>query len=309
MKPQELLSEPMVLTDAGVETVLVFQKGVDLPAFAAFPLVEQDEGRAHLTSYTQDFVELADRHDASLILETPTWRANPDWGAELGYTRDDLRRVTHESVKMTQDARDARTSSATTLISGAIGPRGDGYVPGKTMSAQEAADFHSQQIGDFVDAGVDLVTSFTFTYPEEGIGVATAAAERGVPAVIGFTVETDGQLPNGVSLGEAIAAVDEAAGSSVAWYMINCAHPDHITAGLPTSDEPWMARIGALRANASRQSHAELDEAEVLDDGNPTELGSQYVELRHRFPNLRVVGGCCGTDIRHVEAVAEAWTL
>jgi homocysteine S-methyltransferase len=177
------------------------------------------------------------------------------------------------------------------------------------MSGPEAAAYHGQQIGDMADAGVDLVTSFTFSYVEEGIGVAAAAAERGVPAVVGFTVETDGRLPSGTPLGEAIEQVDEATGSSVAWFMVNCAHPDHIGAGLPGSDESWLGRVGALRANASRQSHAELDEAEELDAGDPAELGSGYASLRSRFPGLRVVGGCCGTDIRHVSAIADAWTM
>ena len=258
----DLLSEPIVITDAGIETVLVFQRGIDLPAFASFPLIDQEDGRTHLKSYLEDFVALADRHEASLILETPTWRANPDWGAELGYSRDDLRRVSHESVAMAEQLRASRSTDTKTLISGAVGPRGDGYIPGKTMSGHEAAEYHSQQIGDLADAGVDLVTSFTFSYVEEGIGVAAAAAERGIPAVIGFTVETDGRLASGTPLSEAIARVDSETGSSVAWYMINCAHPDHIRAGLPVGEEAWLGRVGALRANASRMTHAELDEAE-----------------------------------------------
>ncbi|MFL6179005.1 MAG: homocysteine S-methyltransferase family protein [Actinomycetes bacterium] len=304
----ELLSDDLVITDAGIETVLVFERGVDLPAFAAFPLLDDDSGRRHLTEYMNDFRALADQHNAGLIIETPTWRANPDWGAELGYSRDDLRRIAHDSVQMADQARSTRTGSGGTLISGCIGPRGDGYVPGKTMSSQEAADYHGQQIGDFADAGVDLVTSFTYSYVEEGIGVAAAAAERGVPAVIGFTVETDGRLPSGTPLGEAIQRVDEATGSSVAWYMVNCAHPEHIASGLPGSDESWLDRVGALRANASRLSHAELDEAEELDAGDPAELATGYSGLRSRFPGLRVVGGCCGTDIRHVTAIADAWS-
>jgi homocysteine S-methyltransferase len=304
-----LLSDDLVITDAGIETVLVFQRGVDLPAFAAFPLIDDEAGRRHLSEYISDFVSLADRHNAGLILETPTWRANPDWGAELGYSRDDLRRVAHESFEMADQTRASRQGSGGSLVSGCIGPRGDGYVPGETMSSEQAAAYHGQQIGDLADAGVDLVTSFTFSYVEEGIGVAAAAAERGVPAVVGFTVETDGRLPSGTPLGEAIQQVDEATDSSVAWFMVNCAHPDHIAAGLPGSGEPWLGRVGAVRANASRLSHAELDEAEELDDGNPAELSVGYTDLRSRFPGLRVVGGCCGTDIRHVSAIADAWTI
>jgi homocysteine S-methyltransferase len=303
----DLLSEDLVLTDAGIETVLLFERGLDLPSFAAFPLIDHESGRAHLTDYISDFVALADQHDAALVLETPTWRANPDWGAQLGYSRDDLRRVAHDSVQLAEQTRSSRRGRRPTLISGCVGPRGDGYVPGNTMSTHEAAAYHSLQVGDLADAGVDLVTSFTFSYVEEGIGFATAAAERGVPSVVGFTVETDGRLPTGMPLGEAIESVDAATGSAVAWFMLNCAHPDHIAAGLPDSSEPWVKRVGALRANASRLSHAELDEAEELDPGDPEELGQSYTKLRTQLPGLRVLGGCCGTNITHMTAIADAW--
>jgi homocysteine S-methyltransferase len=302
-----LIPDEMVITDAGLETVLVFLRGIDLPAFAAFPLLDDADGRRVITDYVGDFVALADQHDAGLILETPTWRANLDWGAQLGYSQDDLRRIAHESVTLADQARTSRQGSGRTLVSGCIGPRGDGYVPGTTMSALEAAEYHRHQVNDFTDAGVDLVTSFTLSYVEEGVGVAAAAAERGVPAVVGFTVETDGRLPSGTPLGEAIEQVDEATGSSVAWFMVNCAHPEHIAAGQPGASEPWQVRVGALRANASRQSHAELDEAEELDAGDPDELAGGYLDLREQFPDIRVVGGCCGTDIRHVSAIANTW--
>jgi S-methylmethionine-dependent homocysteine/selenocysteine methylase len=306
--PSDLLSDDFMITDAGIETVLLFQRGIDLPSFAAFPLLDTEDGRRALAEYIGDFVSLADRHGAGLVLETPTWRANPDWGAALGYSRDDLRRVAHESVQAADATRSTRTGSGRTLISGCVGPRGDGYVPGEVMSAHEAAAYHSQQIGDMADAGADLVTSFTFSYLEEGVGFAAAAAERGIPAVVGFTVETDGRLPTGMPLGEAIESVDAATGSSVAWYMVNCAHPDHVAADLPDGSESWAGRVGALRSNASRLSHAELDEAEELDDGDPSELAQGAMSLRTAFPNLQIVGGCCGTDIRHVTAMAEAWT-
>jgi homocysteine S-methyltransferase len=307
--PTDLLSDALVITDAGIETVLLFERGVDLPAFAAFPLLEDDNGRRHLAEYIADFVALADAYDSGLILETPTWRANPDWGAELGYSRDDLRRVAHESVEAAEQTRASRRGSGRTLISGCVGPRGDGYVPGGTMTAREAASYHSQQVGDLADAGADLVTSFTFSYLEEGVGFAAAAAERGIPAVVGFTVETDGRLASGMPLGEAIESVDAATGNSVAWYMVNCAYPDHIAAGLDGDPGPWAKRVVALRSNASRLSHAELDDAEELDAGNPTELAVDALALRAAFPNLRVVGGCCGTNISHVTALAEVWNL
>jgi homocysteine S-methyltransferase len=176
------------------------------------------------------------------------------------------------------------------------------------MTAEQATDYHAVQVGMLADSGADLVTSFTLTYADEGIGVAAAAAARGIPSVVGFTVETDGRLPSGQPLGEAIDEVDAATGAAPAWFMVNCAHPDHILAGLPDQPQPWAARVGALRANGSRMSHAELDAAETLDDGDPADLAEGYVRLRDLLPAVRVIGGCCGTDVRHVAEVAKAWS-
>lgn len=304
----DLIPDDLMLSDGGLETVLVFEDGMDLPAFAAFPLLDTDEGKERLRRYYREYMALATKADAGYIMETPTWRANPDWGAQLGYSRDDLRRIAHSAVELGQGLRHEWQATGRFLVSGCIGPRGDGYVAGKQMSAPEAADYHRQQVGDLAEAGADLVTALTLTYAEEGVGVAAAAAESGVPSVIGFTVETDGRLPSGASLGEAIERVDAATGSAPAWYLVNCAHPEHVLPGLPGHDQPWLSRIGALRANASRMSHAELDAMEVLDDGDPRDFADGYVSLRRRLPAIHVIGGCCGTDARHVAAASEAWT-
>ena len=290
----------LMLTDAGLETVLVFHDGIDLPAFAAFPLLDSADGRAALSRYVQPFVQLAGSRDLGLILETPTWRANRDWGRTLGYSDEDLRRVQHDAVAFVRDAADG----SEVMVSGCIGPRGDGYVPGSMMTADAAAEYHHAQVRDLAEAGATLVTSFTLSYADEGVGFAAAASDVGIPAVVGFTVEQDGRLASGETLAEAVERVDDATDRYPSWFMVNCAHPDHIAPGL--GDGPWRERVGAVRANASRLSHAELDEATELDPGDPAELAAGYATLRGSLPGLRVVGGCCGTDIRHVAAMADA---
>ncbi len=306
-KLSDITSDDVLLTDGGLETVLVFHEGIDLPAFAAFPLLDQEVGREALRRYYTDYLALAAGAGRGFVLETPTWRANLDWGSQLGYSADDLYRINREAVALVRGLQADWTGNGRVLISGCIGPRGDGYVPGATMTAHEAADYHRPQIRAFKDGGADLVTAFTLSYVDEAIGIVTAAAEVGIPSVIGVTVETDGRLPDGTAVGAAIEHVDSATGSAAAWFMINCAHPDHVLAGLPSDDEPWLSRIGAYRANASRMSHAELDEAAELDDGDPQDIALGFLALRDRLPTLRVLGGCCGTDLRHVAAVAEAW--
>jgi homocysteine S-methyltransferase len=295
------------MADGGIETTLVFLDGLDLPHFAAFPLVNSAEGEAALRKYFRTYGELARRLGTGIILETPTWRANAEWAARLGYDAARLAEANRRSVRLVEEIRqECETDRAPIVISGCIGPRGDGYVPDTAMSEREAEDYHGVQIDTFAETAVDLVTAITMNYVEEAVGVTRAAQRAGMPVVIAFTVETDGKLPTGQSLAEAIGQVDAATSGYPAYFMINCAHPshfDHVVQG----GEPWAARIRGLRANASTMSHAELNEATELDAGNPMELGKQYAALRTRkLRQLNVMGGCCGTDERHVEQIAIA---
>jgi S-methylmethionine-dependent homocysteine/selenocysteine methylase len=293
------------LTDGGIETSLIFDQGLDLPLFAAYPLLDTEEGRAALDRYLGPFVEVARAHGTGFVIETPTWRANADWGAQLGHDASDLDRLNRLAVSVAETTRESAGLAAPVLISGLIGPRGDGYVAGDLMSAQEAAEYHGAQIATFADTEADLVTAITMTNVPEAIGIVTGAADRGMPVVIGFTVETDGRLPSGEPLADAITAVDDATDGWAAYYMVNCAHPTHFVDVLDPM-APWTARIRSVRANASTMSHDELNEAEELDSGDPTDLAARYLALREMLPHINVVGGCCGTDHRHVAAIASA---
>lgn len=295
-----------LVTDAGLETWLVFHRGVDLPAFAAYPLVDDEAGRALLIEYYGNYLAIARSAGMGLVLETPTWRANPEWAATLGHDLDDLGRLLDASVQLVREAGAGWSSTEPLVVSGTLGPRGDGYVLGATMDAAAAQQYHSFQIGRLAAAGVDVVTALTIGYVEEAVGIVRSAAAHDVAAVISFTVETDGRLPSGAMLGEAIDAVDHATDGGPLHYMINCAHPTHFDHVL--DDGTWRDRIGGIRANASTLSHAELDAMEVLDDGDPDDLAARYVALAERLPAVRVIGGCCGTDERHVAAIAAAWS-
>jgi len=300
------LSDQVFLTDGGLETCLIFHDGIDLPCFASFVLLKDEQGRTALRDYYNQYLPLIAETDYGFILETPTWRANRDWGAQLGYDAEQLAEVNRDSVALMEDIRDQHAgSSGPIVISGNIGPRGDGYVVTDVMSIDEATEYHSEQIGVFTDTAADLVTAITLTYVEEAIGVTRAAQETSIPIVIGFTTELDGRLPSGQSLGEAIQQVDAATDSGPAYYMVNCAHTDHFSGALDQSST-WVHRVRGIRANASRCSHAELDEATELDDGDPVEFGALYRALRDRLPGLSVFGGCCGTDHRHVLEIATA---
>jgi homocysteine S-methyltransferase len=300
------VEDAVFLTDSGIETDIIFSEGHDLPAFALYPLLDEPAGRDTLSAYYSRHLAVAAEHGLGYVLETPTWRSNPDWGRSLGYSQDQLDDFDRDAVAFMRTVRQMAPSGlGPSPISGLIGPRGDGYVVGEAMAPDEAQRYHEHQVGVFAAAGCDLVSGCTFTHAGEAIGLVRAAQQHGVPCVIYFTVETDGRLPDGSSLGAAIEAVDEATGSFATHYGINCAHPDHIVPAL-ASGGAWTSRIGALRSNASRLSHAELDVAEELDSGNPEELAADYVSLRFAIPQVRVFGGCCGTDVRHVRAIARA---
>jgi homocysteine S-methyltransferase len=291
-----------------METVLLFDQGVDLPHFAAFPLVDSDAGRGALRRYYAPYLELARERGLGFVLSAPTWRANPDWGALLGYEGPDLAAVNRRALAFVAAVRDealAGGGPSEIVLEGLVGPRSDAYRPALVMDAAEAERYHSAQLRALADGGCDRVAAMTLAYADEAIGIARAATTVGLPVVIGFTVETDGRLASGASLGDAIDAVDRATDGAAVGFMINCAHPTHFAEALPQGAA--RRRIRALRPNASRLSHEELDAAEALDPGDPADLAARCVALGRELPELEVLGGCCGTDVRHVTAICDAW--
>lgn len=303
------------LTDGGIETVLIYQDGVELPEFAAFVLLETEDGRDTLRRYYRRYLDIAAAAlGAGFVLETPTWRAGIDWGAKLGFDGQAMQRINAEAVVLMNELRTEYVSriAGPIVVSGCIGPRGDGYAAGAPMEPEDARRAHQLQADALAVAGVDQITAITMTSSAEAMGVARAASRAGCASAISFTVETDGKLPSGEALGVAIQAVDadaEASGHDApAYYMINCAHPTHFESVVSDAGT-WRERIQGLRANASTLSHAELDVMTQLDSGNPNDLADRYRRLRAPLPRLNVLGGCCGTDHRHVAAIRDAWSL
>ena len=301
------LDGDLFLTDGGIETVLIFHEGLDLPLFAAFDLLKDDAGQAALRAYYEPYAALAKERGLGLVLESPTWRASPRWAGEIGYGSDELDALNRRAIALLDQIRAAHgEDGAPIVISGCVGPQDDGYNPAAQLSADEAHHYHLTQVATFAETAADMVGALTLTYADEAIGIARAAADVGLPAAISFTVETDGRLPSGQPLGEAIEQVDQETGGAPAYYMVNCAHPTHFEGAL-AAGEPWLERVLGVRANASMRSHAELDEADELDEGDPGELAAGYLRLGEKLPRLSVLGGCCGTDHRHVEAIRDAW--
>jgi homocysteine S-methyltransferase len=300
------LSGRLFLTDGGLETTLIFQEGIELQHFASFDLLRTKLGPARIRAYYERYIAIAKQNRVGFVLEGATWRANPDWAGKLGYSRAELAVANRAAVDLMVALRDTHESEQTPIvISANIGPRGDGYKIENAMTAAEAEDYHGWQVSIFRDTEADLVSAFTINYAEEGIGVARACRKGGIPSVISFTVETDGRLASGQTIRDAIEQIDRETGNAPAYYMLNCAHPTHFADAL-RKGEAWTARLRGLRANASIRSHAELDAAPDLDIGDPADLGRRYQALRRQFGHFCVLGGCCGTDHRHVEQISLA---
>jgi S-methylmethionine-dependent homocysteine/selenocysteine methylase len=295
------------LADGGMETTLIFHEGHELPDFAAYDLLAREGGEEALRRYFEPYVRLAVDAGVGIVLDTATWRASPDWAERLGHSPARLDELNRRAVELLVELRGAHeTPSSPIVISGCVGPRGDGYVVAEAMDADGAEAYHSVQIGTFSGTAADMISALTMTYVDEAVGIVRAARAAQMPIVISFTVETDGRLPSGQPLGDAIEEVDARTGGAVVYFMLNCAHPSHFDAVLEPGSS-WTDRVMGVRANASRLSHAELDEAEELDPGNPEELALEYIALRDRLPRLTVLGGCCGTDHRHIGAICRAW--
>ena len=295
----------LFLTDAGLETDLIFNHGIEIREFAAHTLLPNPHGREAVANYLRGFLSLANEYDAGFVLDSQTWKAHLHWAEDLVATEQELHETNKDAIAFIAELRDEFAGNSKPIVlNGVIGPRGDAYAPETRLAAKEAEEYHTKQIGWLAETEVDMVTALTFTQSDEAIGVVRAAHSAGLPVVISFTVETDGSLPTGQPLNEAIGAVDDATDGATAYFMVNCAHPDHFFDVL--DDSAWARRIRGLRCNASRLSHEELNECEVLDDGDPVELANQYKAITTTMPWLNVFGGCCGSDLRHVARIAKA---
>ncbi len=296
----------LFLTDGGIETDLISNDGLELPHFAAFHLLRDEKGTEALRAYFKRYASIAHGSDTGFILESPTWRASADWGDKLGYSSGALAAANVKAIDLMRELREQFSKAGpAVVISGCVGPRGDGYIPDPVPGKDEAQAYHAAQIGIFAKTEADMVTAITMTNANEAVGVTRAAKAVDMPVAIAFTVETDGRLPTGQLLKEAIEEVDDETGRAPAYYMINCAHTTHFN-GTLAGKAQWIDRIRGIRANASRRSHAELNEAPDLGAGDPAELGGQYADLRRRHAGINVLGGCCGTDHRHIQQIASA---
>lgn len=304
----ELLRNGVVLGDSGLETTLIYDEGWELPCFATFPFMKSERGRQRLKQYWMDHIDFAENSKcSSFLLGGIGWRCNRDWGTKLGYSQSALDEFIRLSVSDQIALRaEKETDRIKILLVGNMGGRGDGYKPESLMTSEEARDYHRHQISTYKALEIDVLLFNTVSYIDEALGVAEAAKCLDMPILLSFTLEMDGCLPSGQTLADAIRSIDTATNSYPIGYLINCVHPgqalDHL---LCYRSEAWTCRLLGVKGNASRKSHAELNDSLTLDRGDVEDFGECYRQLREVYPGMNIFGGCCGTDLDHLRSLCQ----
>jgi len=286
------LGNSLFLTDGGLEHALTFDDGVEVPGFITFDLLRHGPGRALLRRYFADYAEIACVHGVGAVLESPTVRANTDWGANLGYDARALAQANRKAIGLLLEIREAFESDGTQIvISGNVGPRANTYHQSSRMAAYQAAQYHAPQVRTLSQTAADMISASGMTYADEAVGIALVAAAYAMPVAISFRLRGDGRLPSGETLAEAIGRVDCEAPHTRAYYMIECAEPAQFAAVIG-SGRGWPERIRGLRLVARSRS----------DIADATRLGMQFRTLRAERPHLALVG----TSPDGVEAMCRA---
>jgi homocysteine S-methyltransferase len=298
------VEDPLFLTEAGIETTLMYKNGWELQHFCLFERMREDRFMADLEAYHRRLIEVALERGVGHLLDGVHYRASPDWSAKLNMSDSELKQLTEKGLALYQELSEEYATEATPIPVGCcIGPRGDAYGTGHEMSPEEAQDYHTIQIETAKQAGADFVSALTFNRIDEAIGLARAAEAAGLPVIVSFSLTKDARLNSGPSLDEAVTAVDAATDEAPLFYMINCNHPVDFS---PALDAPgdWINRLQGIRANASSLDHGMLCKLGHLEEGDPEELGGQFADIARRFPHMNVFGGCCGTDREHLDQIA-----
>lgn len=293
------------LTEGGTETEVLYKWGFELPEFAMFPLLDDPKADDVIRNMFRRYLDVAAEQNTGVLLNGHDYRASPDWGAKLGYSDEGLREMQRRTIQFLDEMRAEYADRVSDVyIAACIGPRGDAYGTGGEITADEAEDYHSVQMQNLDGTAADMAVAATFNNVPEAIGVIRAASGVGMPIGVSLTLTPEGRLRSGPTLREAIETVDEATASAAAWFGTNCAHPIEFEDAL-TDEGPWLDRLRYIRPNAAKMDKIALCSLGHLEDGDPVELGEQMGEIARRLPRADIIGGCCGTDERHLSEIAQ----
>ncbi|PTU32273.1 homocysteine S-methyltransferase family protein [Stenotrophobium rhamnosiphilum] len=294
----------LYMTEGGQETEIMFKFGHDLPQFAMYSLLDKPQALAELKAMYCRYLDASAKHGFVALMGGLDYRASPDWGSLLGYSREALAETQHRCIDFLRDVAKPYVDQLPGIsYVGIVGPRGDAYSLNQTITAESAEDYHSVQLETLSKAGVDLVSAMTFNNIPEAVGLSRAAARVGLPLALSFTLDSTCCLKSGPSLKEAIEAVDTQAGDAKpTFYGINCSHPFEFEPAI----EPgaWFQRVRSLRPNAAKMDKISLCQLGHLEEGDPKELGELMGDIAKRYPHIDIWGGCCGTWETHLDEIA-----
>ena len=267
-------------------------------------LVFDPRGREVLTAIYRGYLNVGRDVDVPMIMLTPTWRANPERLGLAGF--DDVRGVHKECFDFISSMRGEYGDYASNApIGGLMSCRGDAYRPEEALGIDEAEVFHSEQVDAFARTGVDFIMASTLPARTEAIGIAKAMARSGLPYVPSFIVRPDATLLDGTPLDDVIVEIDDTVDPAPVFYMMNCIHPDVYLSVYPMLDgEHVKRRMLGLQANTSLMRPEELDKLDRLDTADAGDFAVSIINVHDRC-GAKILGGCCGTDERHIRSIAE----
>jgi len=294
------------LTEGGTETEILYKYGYEVPHFAVFELLNDPAGKRQLEAMFARYLDAAADNNWAALMGGLDYRASPDWGRLLGYSPAGLTEMQIRCIECLRDvARPYRGQLPDIRISGIVGPRGDAYALNRTITAQEAEDYHAPQLETLKQLDVDMAWAATFNNVAEAVGVSRAASKIGVPVCLSFTLSGNHRLQSGPTLREAVETVDAEAGEHrPTCFGINCSHPLEFIPALEPGD--WVLRVRSIRPNATAMDKLSLCKLGHLEDGDPVDLGRRLADLAARYPHIDMWGGCCGTWDRHLGEIARS---
>jgi S-methylmethionine-dependent homocysteine/selenocysteine methylase len=299
------LENKFYLTEGGTETDVLYKWGFELPEFAMFPLLDDPKADQVIRDIYRRYFDVAEKHDTGMLIVGHDYRASPDWGAKLGYTPEGLADMERRTIGFLDSIRreyEDRVSDV--YIAGGVGPRGDAYGTGGGITEAEAEDYHSVQLTTLKSTPADMAIALTINNIAEAVGIVRAAESIDIPIGISLTLTTEGRLGSGPTLRDAIETIEEKTNGAAAWFGTNCSHPLEFASAL-ADDGPWRDRLRYVRPNAAKMDKVALCKLGHLEDGDPVELGEQMGGVARRFPRADILGGCCGTDERHLGEIAK----
>ena len=300
---ERLKSARVFLAEGAIATRLIYEFKRETPDFAQFIHLFDPAARADLVEIFRSYMKIAAEYDLPMLVSAPTWRAHPEGLARQGFAAPgDLARVNGDAVAVVQELRRELGLEHNVYIAGVIGPRFDGYDPSGAPDAATAEAYHLPQAQVLAASGVDLLSARTFASLEELLGVARAFAATGLPYVLAPVVDAHGNLRDGTPLTEAVARIDAEVSCPPLHFFIGCVHPAHVVAAAEGRAWPASQRVLGLHGNASSLPPEELDRLDHLDAGDSEDFADFMVELHGR--GVKLLGGCCGTGVAHIRAVA-----